>query len=202
MNQTDGSQGTAELWYNDAFGAAMRTDFGPFCPFLQSQQGGYSSNLVPCSVVFLGNSYFEPDTFGQSINAYVYDESKVTCGYSSFPGWHPDYLCQSNASFGGSHTIHGLKTHMWRVEWASTFQGSTRLNYRYLYVLENTNIPIRIAEDLDTGYIDITEFYLEHVPLSIFIDPLHAHPVHTYTPSSPSPCVQFPGTVNPQTWPK
>ena len=191
-NLTDGGTGYAEMWY-DASSGGMRTDFGPQCPFLQLYHDGIDSNYVPCSVIF-----FKEWEGIANVNAYVYPSRNTSCVYS-FPPWEPDYLCSSNATWGGRSMIQGQEADLWRVEWYTFFPHTEpTMNIRNTYTAVGSSTLLRLREDLDTGYLDFYDFeVLESVPDDIFLGPLSQPVVGHGAPT----CTHYNSQSSRYTWP-
>lgn len=130
--------------------AAVRVDFSPVCPFKQLYKRGLESNYGPCSVILRNGT-----------TTYAYHDQRVMCNYCDEDGigpWNKDFMCAGSnlvpnvtISFNGTKS---MTVDMWRYEWFSTFLAFR--NIRNWYFLPGSNIPVRVAEDFDTGHTDFT----------------------------------------------
>ena len=137
--------------------SSMRVDFGPVCPFKQLWKTGLSSNYVPCSVIYRNNTV-----------SYVYHgiRSCIYCSEDAISPWHRDFICRAGSDLSSNISIavsgnRTISVDLWRFEWWTTVFLVLR-NYRNWYFQTGTNIPVRVSEDLDTGYTDFD--YFQPVP--------------------------------------
>jgi len=190
-NMSDGSTGWGSFYY-DVSMQALRTDFYPVCPFLQLYQAGVDANYVPCSVVFY-----------EGFNYFIYPEQQTCCKYK-FPVWYPDWLCSGNATFGGYVNLDGIATELWEVQWLSDYTGiGPVLNIRNMYVESGTGIPVRIREDLDTGFLDFHDYVEGSLNTTIFtdvIDLFQCHYGHN-SQNNDKTCTKYNSQNLRRTWP-
>jgi len=133
-------------------------DFGPVCPFYQLNKKGVEANVDgPCTVLYRNNTV-----------TYAYQKHAVRCTYCKEDGtspWSKDNFCPASVLTPNATILHNgtatLTTDLWTYEW---YQNSfiTLRNYRNWYMKPGTNIPLRVAEDLGTGFTDFTSY--EEVP--------------------------------------
>lgn len=133
--------------------SSIRVDFQPVCPFKQLWKKGIDANYGPCSVIYRNNTV----TY-----AYHGQHSCVYCEEDAVPPWHRDFLCAGGSECSSKYISLLAKnktilTDFCQFEWWWTTFLVLR-NYRNWYFHPNTSIPVRIAEDLDTGYTDIDYF--------------------------------------------
>jgi hypothetical protein len=65
------------------------------------------------------------------------------------------------------------------VEFFTNFTGEGPVvNIRNMYVESGTSIPVRLREDLDTGFLDFHDYVEGSVDSSIFTDIINAFPCH------------------------
>jgi len=197
VNTTNLDTGWGGFYYDVRF-QALRIDFNPTCPFLQLRGDpmNVDSNYIPCSMIFYeGMSY------------YIYPMAKTCCQYQ-FPVWYPDWMCSSNATYGGTTSINGVEADLFSVEWFSNFtmvefQPFSLINVRNMYVKTGTNMPLRFQEDLDTGFIDFFNYSVGEQDESIFTDLIDAYQCHPgFLPSQDRTCIHYaPVTQRGDGWP-
>ncbi|CAF1642368.1 unnamed protein product, partial [Didymodactylos carnosus] len=165
-NMSDDTFSNGSIYFNQNYNG-IRVDYYPTCAFLQLWNKGIDSNYVPCGVLFY-----------EEYNYYIYDTYKICCKYK-FPSWKNNYLCSSNATYGGEHYINNNLATLWEVEWFSNFTGEGPVrNIRNTYIKTDSNMPVRFLEDLDTGYTDFNEVILDDVPKSVFEDIINKYECH------------------------
>ncbi|CAF3451829.1 unnamed protein product [Rotaria sp. Silwood1] len=182
-NMSNGDTGWGHFWFDESL-RAIRTDFYPTCPFLQLYAAGIDANYVPCTVLFY-----------EGQNYYVYPSAHVCCNYT-FPAWHPEWLCQSNATYNGNVLVNGQMTDFWMVEWFSNFTGVGPIrNLRNMYTVADSRIPVRFREDLDTGYLDFHDYVEGPIDPTIFTSVIDAygpcHPGHGDAGSTDRTCTRY-----------
>jgi hypothetical protein len=133
--------------------ATIRVDFAPVCPFFQLHRHGLDANYGPCSVLFRNDTV-----------SYAYHEAGVRCTYCKEDGtdpWNKDVLCPGNV-LTRNVTINfnntkNMTADLWEYEW---FQDNYLIlrQSRNWYFAPGSNIPLRVAEDLDTGHTDWYSF--------------------------------------------
>ena len=131
----------------------IRLDFGPVCPFKQLWKRGLESNYVPCTVLFRNSTV---------LYAYQGQHACVYCSEDSVTAWHRDFLCSAASTLRSNisislHNAESVTVDEWRFEWWTTIFLVLR-NYRNWFFVPGTNTPVRVSEDLDTGYTDFDQF--------------------------------------------
>ncbi|CAF3179416.1 unnamed protein product [Rotaria sp. Silwood2] len=192
-NMSNGDTGWGHFWFDESH-RAIRTDFYPTCPFLQLYAAGIDANYVPCTVLFY-----------EGQNYYVYPSARVCCNYT-FPAWHPEWLCQSNATYNGNVLVNGQMTDFWMVEWFSNFTGVGPIrNLRNMYTVADSRIPVRFREDLDTGYLDFHDYVEGPIDPTIFTSVIDAygpcHPGHGDAGSTDRTCTHYNSQTLRRSWP-
>jgi len=148
--------GTSTLRFNQ-YGIGdlptIRVDFAPSCPFFQLLRPGLEANYGPCTVLYRNNTV-----------SYVYHDQFVKCTYCKEDGtapWHQDNMCTAsvlspNLTIQFNNTKN-MTVDMWRFDW---FQNNFLVlaQLRDWYFTRGSNIPLRVAEDLNTGHTDWYEF--------------------------------------------
>ena len=131
----------------------IRVDFAPVCPFLQLHRLGLDANYGPCSIIFRNDTV-----------SYAYHDEGVRCTYCKEDGtdpWNKDNMCPAsvlmpNLTINFNNTKN-VTVDLWSFEW---FQSNFLIlaQSRNWYFAPGSNIPLRVAEDLDTGYSDFYSF--------------------------------------------
>ena len=108
------------------------------------------------------------DTDGSRIRpntvSYAYHKEGVRCTYCQEEGanpWNKDNMCPGsvltpNVTINFNNTKN-MTVDLWRYEWWSK-NGLMARNLRNWYFAPGSNIPLRVAEDLDTGHTDFHSF--------------------------------------------